>query len=437
MEKPLVTIYCLTYNHANFIRDALDSFLMQKTSFKVKVFVYDDSSTDGTDKILLNYAERYPDFFDIYISPVNTFNSPKRWEIIQNLYKEHLEGKYVAVCEGDDYWTDPEKLQTQVDFLEEHSDVAMVAHASEWVNCQNMTKKEYRPYKCDMYLTPEDVIVQYNGNLSTASLVMTKDAFILENEFPKCDVGDIPLQLSALLKGKVYYYNRVMSVYRYMHEGSWSKSYSDQLFNRLFHNDIMVKFYVTYDKYTNYRFHDHLIQIVLNYLYANVFSSVEKENANEICLLLSDIVSQEKKFADVVEEQKRMIKIISSEKFEEGAKISCCESKHILIYGQGEYAKYLSRYFEKNNIEIDGYLISNDQKCKDKFDRRPVWHINEFPYRFDDTVICIGVNQRFENQIKEALKPYNIKKIYTPLWFDLERLWKCFNVIEKIGENDY
>lgn len=68
MEKPLVTIYCLTYNHANFIRDALDSFLMQKTSFKVKVFVYDDSSTDGTDKILLNYAERYLDFFDIYIT---------------------------------------------------------------------------------------------------------------------------------------------------------------------------------------------------------------------------------------------------------------------------------------------------------------------------------------------------------------------------------
>lgn len=232
--------------------------------------------------------------FLIYISPVNTFNSPKRQEIIQNLCKEHLEGKYVAVCDGDDYWTDAEKLQTQVDFLEEHSDVVMVAHASEWVDCQNMTKKEYRPYKCDMYLTLEDVIVQCNGNLSTASLLMTKDVFIWENEFPKCDVGDIPLQLSALSKGKVYYYNRVMSVYRYMHEGSWSKSYSDQLFNRLFHNDIMVKFYVTYDKYTNYRFHDHLIQIVLNYLYANVFASVEKESANEICLLLSDIVSQEK-----------------------------------------------------------------------------------------------------------------------------------------------
>lgn len=429
MDKALVTIFCITFNHEKYIKDALEGFLMQRTDFKVKVFIYDDASNDGTDDILQQYAKKFPEFFDIYISPKNTYDLQNRQDLLQKLCAKHIEGKYVALCDGDDYWIDPQKLQVEVDFLESHPDVTMVAHASEWLNCEDMTKKEYRLYEKDKYLTPEDVIVQRNGNLSTASLVMVRDAFIWGDEYPKCDVGDIPLQLSALSKGKIFYFNRIMSVYRYMCEGSWSKSFFEQLSNQLFHNMTMVTFYIMYDKYTNYKFHYYLKQVVLNYLYANIFINAKKHKIQEIFLIYANINSKFRNVKDIVQEQKNMLRIIYAEK-ENGEMRKYHEFEHILIYGQGEFAKYLSIYYKKNDIEIDGYIISDNQNCRERFNEKPVWHLRDYPYEFKDTLVCVAINQRQEVQIRAALKQYDIKNICAPFWFDLEKLWKQLNDTE-------
>ena len=131
---PLVSICCLTYNHAPFIRDCLDGFIVQQTTFPIEILIHDDASTDGTAEIIRQYAERYPDtIFPIY----ETENQYKRgfagkMDIVFNYSRAR--GKYIAYCEGDDYWTDPLKLQKQVDFMESNPDYSVCFHRCKRLN---------------------------------------------------------------------------------------------------------------------------------------------------------------------------------------------------------------------------------------------------------------------------------------------------------------
>lgn len=124
---PLVSICCITYNHASYIRKSLDGFLMQKTSFPVEILIHDDASTDGTADIIRDYAARFPDIVFPLFEEENQYSKPVHKHIDFYNY-ERARGKYVAYCEGDDYWTDPLKLQRQVDFLETHSDYSVCWH---------------------------------------------------------------------------------------------------------------------------------------------------------------------------------------------------------------------------------------------------------------------------------------------------------------------
>lgn len=124
---PLVSICCITYNHAPFIRQCLDGFLMQETSFDIEILIHDDCSTDGTTEIIKEYAEKYPDkVFPLY----ETENQFKKLGTAQiDLFNyDRAQGKYIAYCEGDDYWTDPLKLQKQVNFMEVHSEYSVCFH---------------------------------------------------------------------------------------------------------------------------------------------------------------------------------------------------------------------------------------------------------------------------------------------------------------------
>ena len=137
MSEKLVSIFCLTYNHVGYIRDALDGFVNQKTNFKYDVFVYDDASTDGTSDILMKYQEMYPDVFNVYISERNTWKDENRYKFLYDLEIKNLNAKYVAVCEGDDYWTDPLKLQKQVDILEKNQKISLCCHAYQTLKMLN------------------------------------------------------------------------------------------------------------------------------------------------------------------------------------------------------------------------------------------------------------------------------------------------------------
>ena len=123
-EIPLVSISCITYNHKQYIRDAIEGFLMQITNFPVEILIHDDASTDGTTEIIKEYEKRYPNLIKPLYEEENQWVKGRRGSIVFNIPRS--QGKYIAFCEGDDYWTDPYKLQKQVDFLESHPDYGMV-----------------------------------------------------------------------------------------------------------------------------------------------------------------------------------------------------------------------------------------------------------------------------------------------------------------------
>lgn len=124
-ETPLLSIVCDAYNHRDYIREALDSFLMQKTDFKFEILVNDDASTDGTAEIIREYEAKYPGLFRCVYHEENQWGKLHPWK---DILFPMVRGKYVAICEGDDYWTDPLKLQKQVDFMESHPDFAICFH---------------------------------------------------------------------------------------------------------------------------------------------------------------------------------------------------------------------------------------------------------------------------------------------------------------------
>lgn len=123
-DVPLVSICCITYNHAPYIRQCLDGFLMQKTNFKYEIVIHDDCSIDGTTEIIKEYASKYPDIFVPLYEDENQYSKGVRGMCAKFVYPK-ARGKYIALCEGDDYWIDENKLQMQVDFLEKNPEYGM------------------------------------------------------------------------------------------------------------------------------------------------------------------------------------------------------------------------------------------------------------------------------------------------------------------------
>jgi acetyltransferase-like isoleucine patch superfamily enzyme len=212
VEEIKVSVCCVTYNHEEFIRDAIEGFLMQKTDFQIEIIIRDDASTDGTAEIVREYHAAYPDLFRCIYHTQNQYSLGKKaFPEVFALAR----GKYIAMCEGDDYWTDPLKLQKQVDFLEAHPGCTSCFHD---VNYRNDTSKiTTSPFansvQKDIY-TIEDLLVK-NVWTKTCSCLFING---LIAEFPDwyygLKIGDWPLFTLLAHEGDIGYVHEVMAVYR-------------------------------------------------------------------------------------------------------------------------------------------------------------------------------------------------------------------------------
>lgn len=221
MEKPLVSICCLVYNHEPFLRECFEGFVMQKTTFPIEVLVHDDASTDHSVDIIREYTEKYPDIFKPYYQTENQYSKGKGFVGLQINF-ERAQGKYIAMCEGDDYWTDPLKLQKQVDFLEGNEDYAMCFHNVKiWKQNENIL--------VDDFITKEvpvvtDIYELAKGNyIHTPSVVIRNNPNIISkySKLENLRVGDYPLWMLTALYGKLYKHSDHMSIYRYG-SGVWT-----------------------------------------------------------------------------------------------------------------------------------------------------------------------------------------------------------------------
>lgn len=203
----VVTIHCLVFNHEPYLRQCLDGFVMQETNFKFEAIVHDDCSTDGSVTIINEYAEKYPSIIKPIIEKENQYS--KNDGSLKRILNENTRGKYIAICEGDDYWTDPRKLQRQVDFLESHSDYVAVAENGWILNTNTKEKKEFSN------LPERDVNINelvVSRKFPTASVMykayVEKEYLIYKNGM------DTFLWCYLSTKGKIRYFTNKSSVYR-------------------------------------------------------------------------------------------------------------------------------------------------------------------------------------------------------------------------------
>lgn len=212
-DNPLVSVKCMTYNHEKYISQALDGFLMQKTTFPFEVLVHDDASTDKTVDILREYEKRFPKIVKVIYEKENQYKFNKHHEKINKLIK----GKYLAVCEGDDYWTYPNKLQMQVKYLENHPEFVMCHTAARKYieKDKKLSRKKIGAIKQNY----KQIFVNGNAIVTLTSIYRTSVYKEYLNQIPEAvrktwDMGDLPLWLYFTKKYKVKHFNRVCGVYR-------------------------------------------------------------------------------------------------------------------------------------------------------------------------------------------------------------------------------
>ncbi len=237
MEKEiLVSICCLTYNHEAYLRDTLEGFLMQKVDFPIEILVNDDASTDGTRAILQEYAAKFPELIRPFYQDVNLYSQGK--DLCLEVLYPAARGKYTALCEGDDYWTDPDKLQLQADFLESHPDYTACVHDT-LVHCCGGEREDYRllhrGQDCDVRF--EDVLFGMSHAFHTSAVMAKKSVIAHPADFFYVGLahgfGDHPDGLWMITNGPVRYLDRCMSVYRmHSNNAAWS-SHVDGAYDKM------------------------------------------------------------------------------------------------------------------------------------------------------------------------------------------------------------
>ena len=222
-KEPILAVRCATFNHEKYIRDALEGFVKQKTDFCFIVIVHDDASTDKTAEIIREYEQKYPHIIKPIYETENQW-SKRAGSLSRALRNAIPQGvKYVALCEGDDYWTDPGKLQKQVDFLEKHPDYTMCFHNAE-IKKENGVAADFEGYVIENreYSATE---LFAGWTVPTASIVMRKEILDIPRQSPDFIYGDIVMIENCAHLGKVWGFGEYMSVYRMQATGVlWNDS---------------------------------------------------------------------------------------------------------------------------------------------------------------------------------------------------------------------
>lgn len=214
LNTPIVSICCTTYNHEPYIAEAINGFLMQETDFPFEILIRDDCSTDNTVEIVKQYYNQYPNLIKPVFEKENTYS--KGVKPMPQLY-QRAKGKYIALCEGDDYWTDPLKLQKQVEFLKGSGEYVGVGHQSIIIDEFSNIKQNFYRQNIPEILTTKDFLEECP--FQTATFLFQAD--IVKRYPVTIDYlsGDKIIMLLVSRFGLIKYMNIPMSHYRQHSEG--------------------------------------------------------------------------------------------------------------------------------------------------------------------------------------------------------------------------
>lgn len=221
MKEPIISIICNTYNQEKYIADALDSFLMQELSVPFEILVHDDASTDHTPDIIREYEKKFPDIVKPIYQKENQYS--KQVSITVEIQIPRAKGKYIAFCEGDDYWTDSHKLQLQYEFMERNLKCSACCHAYSMVDKNKQLIEERFDFSEDCCVPMERLIGNQLMVPHFATLFVQKE-IMKDFQVPFLGIGgnDMTIRIYCATKGELYYFNKNMSCYRRFTEGSWT-----------------------------------------------------------------------------------------------------------------------------------------------------------------------------------------------------------------------
>lgn len=264
MNKPMVSICCLTYKHENFISDAIEGFLMQETEFPIEIIIHDDASPDRTPEIVETYRKMHPDIIKPIYQKENQHS--KGVDIGEKYMWPKVTGKYIALCEGDDFWIDPAKLQKQVDYMERHPECTMCFHAARYlIYNSDVNDRLVRPYRRNKTVTLEDFILEGGGFFPTASLLFRSHLiFEFPEFFKKRSLGDYPIALFMASQGTVYYLDEVMAVYRYKFPGSWTSMHLSTNEGEIINREKDIVMLRDLNEYTGYAYNSTISRVILD-----------------------------------------------------------------------------------------------------------------------------------------------------------------------------
>lgn len=296
-KEPKISILCITYNQEKYIRQALESFVMQKTNFDFEILIHDDASNDGTQDIIREFQNKYPEKIKTFFQKENQYSKGVRGIMMKFLLPE-AKGEYIALCEGDDFFIDEDKLQLQSDFLDENHDYALCFHP---VRIFFEDGEEFDSIHPDYNNLPELTLIELlkNNFIPTMSVMYRRNKY--EN-MPETNFipGDWYLHLFHARFGKIGFINRVMSAYRRQHNGIWWDSYNnnESLFKRHGVQFIAMYFELLNLFEENFKYKQ-VIYYHINYLLNTIIAIDKKENSK---ILESILLEFPKDMLKIVEE---------------------------------------------------------------------------------------------------------------------------------------
>jgi len=236
VKKPKVVIFCTSYNHEKYIEETLNSIINQKTNYSFRIVVHDDASTDKSQEIIQKYADQNPNMIYPILQKENQLS--KGINIYNQLPDVVTQGEYIAYCECDDFWTDENKLQKQIDYMETHPECSMCVHNTLKVDEMGKSMDLYfNPSNEDCDYTASDVILAGGGGLFHTSSFLYRTS--LKKEMPDCfmmkDIADYPTAIYFAIKGTVHYFKETMSAYRVAAVQSWSVVFNNNNPKRMKH----------------------------------------------------------------------------------------------------------------------------------------------------------------------------------------------------------
>ena len=252
-EPPVITVNVITYNHARFVRQALDSILMQDVNVPYEILIMDDASTDGTQDILREYRRMHPDIIHLYLRRHNSGVWPTK-----NIYflKQRARGKYMASLEGDDYWSDPHKLQMQYDYLEQHPEMSACVTNFSAVDADDHPvpchKGDFQP---DGVMTLE--LFRKRAYVGQTLTLFSRTAPLMESGADICYradhiMGDIPTYMLLLCAGNIAQLPQVTAVYRWQHAVG-GENWNSKILSAPFRNYGFARFWFRLDHYLKRR----------------------------------------------------------------------------------------------------------------------------------------------------------------------------------------